>query len=28
MKASDGSPFRLSDLRGKRVVLVFYRGYW
>ncbi len=28
MKASDGSPFRLSELRGKRVVLVFYRGYW
>jgi cytochrome oxidase Cu insertion factor (SCO1/SenC/PrrC family) len=24
----DGRPFALSSLRGSRVVLVFYRGYW
>lgn len=24
----DGKPFRLSTLRGRRVVLIFYRGYW
>jgi cytochrome oxidase Cu insertion factor (SCO1/SenC/PrrC family) len=24
----DGHPFTLSNLRGSRVVLVFYRGYW
>ena len=24
----DGKPFILSNLRGSRVVLVFYRGYW
>jgi len=24
----DGKPFALSSLRGSRVVLVFYRGYW
>ena len=24
----DGKPFTLSKLRGSRVVLVFYRGYW
>jgi cytochrome oxidase Cu insertion factor (SCO1/SenC/PrrC family) len=24
----DGKPFSLSSLRGSRVVLVFYRGYW
>jgi peroxiredoxin len=24
----DGNPFTLSSLRGSRVVLVFYRGYW
>jgi cytochrome oxidase Cu insertion factor (SCO1/SenC/PrrC family) len=23
-----GESFRLSSLRGKNVVLVFYRGYW
>lgn len=23
-----GGPLRLSDLRGKNVVLVFYRGHW
>ena len=25
---SAGSSFTLSSLRGKNVVLVFYRGYW
>jgi cytochrome oxidase Cu insertion factor (SCO1/SenC/PrrC family) len=24
----DDKPFTLSGLRGSRVVLVFYRGYW
>ena len=24
----DGKPFTFSRLRGSRVVLVFYRGYW
>jgi cytochrome oxidase Cu insertion factor (SCO1/SenC/PrrC family) len=24
----DGHPFNLASLRGSRVVLVFYRGYW
>ena len=24
----DGKPFTFSSLRGSRVVLVFYRGYW
>lgn len=24
----NGSPFRLSDQRGKAVLLIFYRGYW
>ena len=24
----DDKPFALSSLRGSRVVLVFYRGYW
>jgi len=24
----DGSALSLSELRGKTVVLVFYRGYW
>jgi cytochrome oxidase Cu insertion factor (SCO1/SenC/PrrC family) len=24
----NGEPFTLSGLRGSRVVLVFYRGYW
>lgn len=23
-----GEPVTLSDLRGRRVVLVFYRGFW
>jgi peroxiredoxin len=25
---ADGSPFRLSELRGSAVLLKFYRGYW
>jgi len=25
---SDGEPLTLSSLRGKNVVLVFYRGHW
>jgi peroxiredoxin len=24
----EGKPARLSDYRGKNVVLVFYRGHW
>jgi cytochrome oxidase Cu insertion factor (SCO1/SenC/PrrC family) len=24
----NGQPFHLASLRGSRVVLVFYRGYW
>lgn len=24
----DGKPVRLSEYRGKKVVLTFYRGYW
>ena len=28
LNAQDGHPFTLSSLRGSRVVLVFYRGYW
>ncbi|MBI3949317.1 MAG: redoxin domain-containing protein [Acidobacteria bacterium] len=23
-----GQPVRLSDYRGKKVVIAFYRGYW
>lgn len=23
-----GKPFHLASLRGKRVLLIFYRGYW
>jgi peroxiredoxin Q/BCP len=25
---AEGKTVRLADLRGKSVVLVFYRGYW
>ena len=25
---ADGKQVRLSDLRGHKVVLVFYRGFW
>jgi len=28
LKDQDGNPFHLADLRGNRVVLIFYRGYW
>ncbi len=28
LKDQAGRPFRLASLRGKRVLLVFYRGYW
>jgi hypothetical protein len=28
LKDHDGRSFRLASLRGKRVLLVFYRGYW
>jgi AhpC/TSA family protein len=28
LKDQDGRPFHLGSLRGKRVLLVFYRGYW
>jgi len=28
LKDQEGRPFHLASLRGKRVLLVFYRGYW
>lgn len=28
LRAHDGSTVRLSDLRPRKVVLVFYRGHW
>jgi cytochrome oxidase Cu insertion factor (SCO1/SenC/PrrC family) len=28
LKDQAGKDFRLSSLRGKRVILIFYRGYW
>jgi cytochrome oxidase Cu insertion factor (SCO1/SenC/PrrC family) len=28
LKDQEGKSFRLSSLRGKRVLLIFYRGYW
>jgi peroxiredoxin len=28
LKDQQGRDFRLSSLRGQRVVLIFYRGYW
>ena len=28
LKDEQGKPFRLASRRGKRVLLVFYRGYW
>jgi hypothetical protein len=28
LPSSAGGTLRLSSLRGKNVVLVFYRGYW
>lgn len=27
-KDQDGKSFHLASLRGKRVLLLFYRGYW
>ena len=28
LKDEHGRNFRLASMRGKRVLLVFYRGYW
>jgi len=28
LQDQNGRPFRLSALRGSRILLVFYRGYW
>jgi cytochrome oxidase Cu insertion factor (SCO1/SenC/PrrC family) len=28
LPSASGAPVKLSDFRGKNVVLVFYRGYW
>ncbi len=28
LKDQGGRSFRLSSVRGKRVLLIFYRGYW
>jgi cytochrome oxidase Cu insertion factor (SCO1/SenC/PrrC family) len=28
LKDQHGKDFRLSSLRGKRALLIFYRGYW
>jgi cytochrome oxidase Cu insertion factor (SCO1/SenC/PrrC family) len=28
LKDQGGKNFRLSSVRGKRVLLIFYRGYW
>lgn len=28
LQSADGGTLSLSDLHGKNVVLVFYRGYW
>jgi cytochrome oxidase Cu insertion factor (SCO1/SenC/PrrC family) len=28
LKDQEGKDFHLSSLRGKRVLLIFYRGYW
>ncbi|PYV98908.1 MAG: hypothetical protein DMG86_15265 [Acidobacteria bacterium] len=28
LKDQNGKDFRLSSLRGQRVLLMFYRGYW
>lgn len=28
LPTGDGRAFRLSDFRGRNVVLVFYRGHW
>lgn len=28
LKDQQGKTFRLASMRGKRVLLVFFRGYW
>ena len=28
LKDQSGNPFHLADLRGQKVLLIFYRGYW
>ena len=28
LKDQSGNLFHLADLRGQRVLLIFYRGYW
>jgi cytochrome oxidase Cu insertion factor (SCO1/SenC/PrrC family) len=28
LKDQDGKSFRLASQRGKRVLLIFYRGHW
>ncbi len=28
LKDQQGRNFRLASMRGKRVLLIFYRGYW
>jgi cytochrome oxidase Cu insertion factor (SCO1/SenC/PrrC family) len=28
LKDEHGNSFKLGSLRGKRVLLIFYRGYW
>jgi cytochrome oxidase Cu insertion factor (SCO1/SenC/PrrC family) len=28
LKDEHGKTFRLASMRGKRVLLIFYRGYW
>lgn len=28
LKDQDGKNFHLADLRGSKVLLIFYRGYW
>ena len=28
LKDQDGNDFHLADLRGTKVLLIFYRGYW
>ena len=28
LKDQEGRSFHLASLRGKRVLLIFYRGYW
>lgn len=28
LKDQQGKTFRLASMRGKRLLLIFYRGYW